>query len=158
MNAPKWVSQDVPLYKALLSDIFPGLTNFKPPKDWFESRSRLKAELCKRSHPHAHTCKSRTACTYHTMQYYCYDIYTLILAAKIISCDMMQHVRCVYSKSTMFAILIYAVDVAGVELPVPDYGKLEEVIRQVLDEMGCQKVQHSVDKCISIYETRMNGM
>ena len=25
MNAPKWVSQDVPLYQALLSDIFPGL-------------------------------------------------------------------------------------------------------------------------------------
>ena len=24
MNAPKWVSQDVPLYNALLSDIFPG--------------------------------------------------------------------------------------------------------------------------------------
>ncbi|CAK9054035.1 Dynein axonemal heavy chain 2 (Axonemal beta dynein heavy chain 2) (Ciliary dynein heavy chain 2) [Durusdinium trenchii] len=66
MNAPKWVSQDVPLYQALLSDIFP-----------------------------------------------------------------------------------------GVELPVPDYGKLEEVINQVLEEMGCQKVKHSVAKCISIYETKI---
>lgn len=45
---------------------------------------------------------------------------------------------------------------AGVELPVPDYGKLEEVINQVLEEMGCQKVKHSVAKCISIYETRMH--
>ena len=53
--------------------------------------------------------------------------------------------------------MYHACNVAGVELPVPDYGKLEEVIRQVLDEMGCQKVQHSVDKCISIYETRING-
>eukprot|EP00435_Cladocopium_sp_Y103_P031450 s634_g8.t1 len=43
-----------------------------------------------------------------------------------------------------------------VELPVPDYGKLEEVIVQVLEEMGCQKVKHSVAKCISIYETWMN--
>ena len=25
MNAPKWVSQDVPIYDALLGDIFPGL-------------------------------------------------------------------------------------------------------------------------------------
>jgi len=66
MNAPKWVSQDVPLYNALLSDIFP-----------------------------------------------------------------------------------------GVELPIPDYGKLEEVILQVLGEMGCQKVKHSVAKCISIYETKI---
>ncbi|CAE7597590.1 Dnah2, partial [Symbiodinium sp. CCMP2456] len=66
MNAPKWVSQDVPLYEALLSDIFP-----------------------------------------------------------------------------------------GVELPIPNYGKLEEVINQVLEEMGCQKVKHSVAKCISIYETKI---
>mmetsp|Transcript_14483 Transcript_14483/g.50911 ORF Transcript_14483/g.50911 Transcript_14483/m.50911 type:complete len:4419 (-) Transcript_14483:356-13612(-) len=66
MNAPKWVSQDVPLYQALLGDIFPGC-----------------------------------------------------------------------------------------ELPIPDYGKLEEVINQVLAEFGCQRVTHSVAKCISIYETKI---
>eukprot|EP00439_Symbiodinium_sp_Y106_P018771 s5724_g2.t1 len=43
----------------------------------------------------------------------------------------------------------------GVELPIPNYGKLEEVINQVLDEMGCQKVKHSVAKCISIYDTKI---
>lgn len=48
--------------------------------------------------------------------------------------------------------------ISGVELPVPDYGKLEEVINQVLEEMGCQKVKHSVAKCISIYETWITWM
>lgn len=48
--------------------------------------------------------------------------------------------------------------ISGVELPVPDYGKLEEVINQVLEEMGCQRVKHSVAKCISIYETWMTWM
>eukprot|EP00928_Gymnodinium_smaydae_P048232 TRINITY_DN3222_c2_g2_i2.p1 TRINITY_DN3222_c2_g2~~TRINITY_DN3222_c2_g2_i2.p1 ORF type:complete len:3935 (+),score=1014.18 TRINITY_DN3222_c2_g2_i2:1731-11807(+) len=66
MNAPKWVSQDVPLYSALLADIFP-----------------------------------------------------------------------------------------GIELPIPDYGKLEEMINQVLTEFGCQRVKHSVAKCISIFETKV---
>lgn len=66
MNAPKWVSQDVPLYQALLMDIFP-----------------------------------------------------------------------------------------GIELPVPDYGKLEETINQVLVEFGCQRVPHTVNKCISIFETKV---
>jgi dynein heavy chain len=66
MNFPKWVSQDVPLYNALLGDIFP-----------------------------------------------------------------------------------------GVSLPVPDYGKLEEVIHAQLVEAGCQRVAHSINKCISIYETKI---
>ena len=66
MNAPKWVSQDVPLYEALLGDIFP-----------------------------------------------------------------------------------------GIELPIPDYGKLEETINQVLLEFGCQRVTHSIAKTISIYETKI---
>ncbi|CAK0888334.1 unnamed protein product [Prorocentrum cordatum] len=66
MNFPKWVSQDVPLYNALLGDIFPGC-----------------------------------------------------------------------------------------ELPIPDYGKLEETINQVLTEFGCQRHQHSINKCISIYETKI---
>mmetsp|Transcript_64893 Transcript_64893/g.119431 ORF Transcript_64893/g.119431 Transcript_64893/m.119431 type:complete len:4522 (+) Transcript_64893:77-13642(+) len=66
MNAPKWVSQDVPLYQALLSDIFP-----------------------------------------------------------------------------------------GDKLPIPDYGKLEEVINQMLMEGGYQRVPHTIAKCISIYETKI---
>merc|ERR1719199_1788513 len=66
MNAPKWVSQDMPLYTALLGDIFP-----------------------------------------------------------------------------------------GVELPIPDYGKLEEKINEVLIELGCQRVPHSINKCISIFETKI---
>jgi dynein heavy chain len=66
MNFPKWVSQDVPLYNALLGDIFPGVT-----------------------------------------------------------------------------------------LPIPDYGKLEEAILQVIGESGCQRAQHTINKCISIYETKV---
>lgn len=38
---------------------------------------------------------------------------------------------------------------------IPDYGKLEETINQVLLEFGCQRVQHSVAKCISIFETKI---
>ncbi|CAE8702622.1 unnamed protein product, partial [Polarella glacialis] len=66
MNAPKWVSQDVPLYEALLGDIFP-----------------------------------------------------------------------------------------GTELPIPDYGELNTVLNQVVLEGGYQRVQHTINKCISIYETKI---
>jgi dynein heavy chain len=65
MNAPKWVSQDVPLYSALLGDIFPGM-----------------------------------------------------------------------------------------ELQTPDYGKLEAMIRRVIDKNGLQQHPQTFGKTISVYETK----
>lgn len=119
MNAPKWVSQDVPLYKALLSDIFPGLADFKPPQDSFESR--MKAELCIKDrfplHTHVKAESRARILLCNTIAYYCYDTstsyYLMIFMIcfyscwKSISCDMRQHVPICVFLYAMFGMLIY---------------------------------------------------
>ncbi|CEL98551.1 unnamed protein product [Vitrella brassicaformis CCMP3155] len=43
----------------------------------------------------------------------------------------------------------------GLELPEPEYGKLQEAIEAVLDEMGLQKVPQIIKKTIQVYETKL---
>ena len=43
----------------------------------------------------------------------------------------------------------------NVELPEPDYGSLEEAIRESTDEMGLQQTHNFINKCIQLYETIM---